>query len=65
MAGRRRRDAVQTLGVLLVVAVLFGVVMVGQYRNLQTRVARSCADAQAAAKLDLSTLMPICGEGKP
>jgi hypothetical protein len=61
---RRHYTAKTVLACTLIMAVLFGVVAIGQTLTLKQRVREACAQTEAAAKLDLSSFVPLCLEVK-
>jgi hypothetical protein len=53
------------LVLLMVLLVAFAALTIMKYQGLESRVQEACSETGAAAKLDLSSFVPVCLEVKP
>jgi hypothetical protein len=60
-----RTNALLGLASLVIIALLVGsIALINRYNNLERRVQEACSQTSAAAKLDLSSFVPVCLEVK-
>jgi hypothetical protein len=61
---RHHYTATTLLTNALILAVVVAIIAIGQEQALKQRVREACSETGAAAKLDLSSFVPVCLEVK-
>jgi len=56
-----RTNALLVFATIVIIALLVGsIALINRYNNLEDRVREACSETGAAAKLDLSSFVPVC-----